>query len=143
MIYVGYRYHWDQGMIGLSLAGVGICSAAVQGGLIGPIVGWMGERRALMFGLGAGAVGFAIYGFAATPTIFWVGVPLMALWGVAGAASQGLSSARVGPSEQGQLQGALQSVRGIAGLIGPALYTLSFAYAIGAGASLGQPGCPI
>ena len=142
VIYVSYRYHWDQGMIGLSLAGVGLCSAVVQGGLIGPIVGWMGERRAMMFGLGAGAAGFAIYGFAATAPMFWVGVPLMALWGVAGAATQGLTSARVGPSEQGQLQGALQSVRGIAGLFGPGLYTLSFAYAIGAGAALGQPGLP-
>ena len=142
VIYAGYRYHWDQGMIGLTLAGVGICSAVVQGGLIGPIVAWMGERRALMFGLTAGAIGFAIYGLAATGPMFWVGVPLMALWGVAGAATQGLTSGRVGPSEQGQLQGALQGVRGIAGLIGPALYTLSFAYAIGAGARLGQPGLP-
>jgi len=142
VIYASYRYHWDQGMIGLTLAVVGLCSAVVQGGLIGPIVGWMGERRALMFGLGAGAIGFALYGVAATPTLFWIGVPLMALWGVAGAATQGLVSARVGPSEQGQLQGALQSVRGIAGLIGPGLYTLSFAYAIGAGAELGQPGLP-
>ena len=96
----------------------------------------------MMFGLGAGAIGFAMYGLAATPTLFWIGVPLMALWGVAGAATQGLVSARVGPSEQGQLQGALQGVRGIAGLIGPGLYTLSFAYAIGAGAGLGQPGLP-
>lgn len=142
VIYASYRYHWDQGMIGLSLAVVGVCSFVVQGGLIGPIVGRLGERRALMFGLGVGALGFALYGFAPTATLFWAGVPLMALWGVAGAASQGLTSARVGPSEQGQLQGALQSVRGIAGLIGPALYTLSFAYAIGAGASLGQPGLP-
>jgi MFS transporter, DHA1 family, tetracycline resistance protein len=142
VIYTGYRYHWDQGMIGLSLAVVGICSAVVQGGLIGPIVARMGERRALMFGLIAGAAGFAIYGLAATSTMFWVGMPLMALWGVAGAATQGLTSARVGPSEQGQLQGALQGVRGIAGLIGPGLYTLSFAYAIGSGAGLGQPGLP-
>ena len=142
VIYASYRYHWDRGMIGLTLAVVGLCSAVVQGGLIGPIVGWMGERRALMFGLSAGAIGFALYGVAATPTLFWIGVPLMALWGVASAATQGLVSARVGPSEQGQLQGALQSVRGIAGLIGPGLYTLSFAYAIGAGADLGQPGLP-
>src|SRR5471030_952629 len=79
VIYASYRYHWDQGTIGLSLAVVGICSAVVQGGLIGPIVARLGERRAMMFGLGAGAIGFAIYGFAATATMFWVGVPLMAL----------------------------------------------------------------
>ncbi|HEV2676058.1 MAG TPA: TCR/Tet family MFS transporter [Aliidongia sp.] len=142
VIYAGYRYHWDQGMLGLTLAGVGVCSAVVQGGLIGPIVARLGERRALMFGLTAGAIGFAIYGLARTGTIFWIGIPVMALWGVAGAAAQGLTSSRVGPGEQGQLQGALQGVRGIAGLIGPGLYTLSFAYAIGPGVSWGQPGLP-
>lgn len=142
VLYAGYRYHWDQGMIGLTLAGVGVCSAVVQGGLIGPIVKHLGERRALMFGLIAGTVGFATYGLAETGTLFWIGVPIMSCWGIAGAATQGLTSRRVGPGEQGQLQGALQSVRGIAGLIGPGLYTLSFAYAIGAGADWHQPGLP-
>jgi DHA1 family tetracycline resistance protein-like MFS transporter len=142
VLYAGYRYHWDQGMVGLTLAGVGICSAVVQGGLIGPIVSRLGERRALMVGLIAGTAGFAIYALATTGTLFWIGVPVMALWGVASAATQGLASSRVGPGEQGQLQGALQGVRGIAGLIGPGLYTLSFAYAIGAGAGWHQPGLP-
>ena len=40
---------------------------------------------------------------------------------------------RVGPSEQGQLQGANSSIQGIANLVGPFLFTLSFAYSIGAG----------
>ena len=142
VLYAGYRYHWDQGMLGLTLAGVGVCSAVIQGGLVGPIVARLGERRALIFGLIAGTLGFAIYGLAETGTVFWLGVPIMSCWGVAGAATQGLTSSRVGPSEQGQLQGALQSVRGIAGLIGPGLYTLSFAYAIGAGADWHQPGLP-
>jgi DHA1 family tetracycline resistance protein-like MFS transporter len=35
---------------------------------------------------------------------------------------------RVGPSEQGQLQGANSSVMGIAGLLGPGLFTLTFAW---------------
>ncbi len=142
VLYAGYRYHWDQGMIGLSLAVVGICSAVVQGGLIGPIVKRLGERWAMLFGFTAGTLGFAIYGLAPDSSLFWCGVPLMSLWGVAGAATQGLTSARVSAGEQGQLQGALQSVRGIAGLFGPGLYTLSFAYAIGAGAGWGQPGLP-
>jgi MFS transporter, DHA1 family, tetracycline resistance protein len=142
VIYAGYRYNWGQGMLGLTLAGVGICAAVVQGGLVGPVIARLGERRALIFGLGAGAIGFAIYGLAETGAMFWIGVPLMSLWGIAGAATQGLSSARVGPDEQGRLQGAFQGLRGIAGLLGPGLYTLAFAYAIGAGAGLGQPGLP-
>jgi len=37
---------------------------------------------------------------------------------------------RVGPSEQGQLQGANQSIMGIASVVGPLLYGLSFSWAV-------------
>lgn len=37
---------------------------------------------------------------------------------------------RVSPSEQGELQGALASLRGVAMLIGPGLFSLTFAYFI-------------
>ena len=49
---------------------------------------------------------------------------------------------RVGASEQGQLQGANGSVRGITELIGPGLFTQSFAFFIAAGAPLQLPGAP-
>ena len=48
----------------------------------------------------------AIYGLAPTGPWFWVGVPVMALWGVVGPASSDMMSRRVSESEQGQLQGA-------------------------------------
>ena len=74
--------------------------------------------------------------------MFLLGVPVVALWGLAGAASQGLMTRRVGVSEQGQLQGANGSVRGITELIGPGLFTQSFAFFIAAGAPLQLPGAP-
>jgi MFS transporter, DHA1 family, tetracycline resistance protein len=37
---------------------------------------------------------------------------------------------RVSPSEQGELQGALASLRGVAMLFGPGLFSLTFAYFI-------------
>ena len=51
-------------------------------------------------------------------------------------------SRHVGPSEQGQLQGANASLMGIASLIGPAIFTQSFAVFIGAGAMVYLPGAP-
>ena len=39
---------------------------------------------------------------------------------------QSLMTKRVGPHEQGELQGAMGAVRGIAALIGPFLFTLMF-----------------
>ncbi len=37
---------------------------------------------------------------------------------------------RVGPTEQGQLQGANQSLMGMAAVVGPLLFGLSFAWAV-------------
>ncbi len=51
VLYVGYRYGWDSGQVGLSLALVGVSLLIVQGGLVGPIVSRFGERRALVTGL--------------------------------------------------------------------------------------------
>ena len=58
---------------------------------------------------------------------------MSALGGLAGAATQGLMSKCVGPEEQGQLQGANSSLFGIAEMIGPGLFTLTFAYFIAKG----------
>jgi DHA1 family tetracycline resistance protein-like MFS transporter len=49
---------------------------------------------------------------------------------------------RVGASEQGQLQGALSSLRGIAFMIGPILFTSVFASFIGANRGWHLPGAP-
>jgi DHA1 family tetracycline resistance protein-like MFS transporter len=142
VLYATYRYGWDTKTIGLTLAMVGICAMAVQGAAIGPIVRRFGERRALFFGLGCGAAGFLIFGAAPDGLLFWLGVPVMALWGVAGAAAQALATQLVTPEQQGQLQGATSSVASLSQLLGPSLFTLTFAYFIGAEAPFKLPGAP-
>ena len=142
VLYATYRYGWDTTTVGLTLAMVGICSIAVQGAAIGPMVRRFGERRALLLGLGCGAVGFLIYGAAPTGPLFWLGIPVMALWGVAGAATQALTTQLVAPDQQGQLQGATNSVQSVSQLVGPFLFTLTFAYFIGNQAPLKLPGAP-
>jgi len=114
----------------------------VQGTTIGPIVRRFGERRALLLGLACGAIGFLIFGAAPTGALFWLGIPVMALWGVAGAATQALMTRLVAPDQQGQLQGATNSVQSVSQLLGPFLFTLTFAYFIGGGAPLKLPGAP-
>jgi DHA1 family tetracycline resistance protein-like MFS transporter len=119
---------------------VGICAMVVQGAAIGPIVNRLGERRALLLGLGFGAVGFLIFGVAPSGALFWLGIPVMALWGVSGAAIQALMTQLVAPDQQGRLQGATTSVQSVSQLVGPVLFTLTFAYFIGAQAPLKLPG---
>jgi DHA1 family tetracycline resistance protein-like MFS transporter len=142
VLYAGYRYGWDTRQVGLTLGFVGICSGLVQGGLVRPVVARFGERRPLLIGLVCGALGFTLFGVATAGPWFLLGVPLVGLWGMAGPASQGLMTRRVQVSEQGQLQGANGSLRGISGMIGPGLFTFTFAQFIGPEADLHLPGAP-
>ena len=142
VLYATYRYQWTEKTIGLALATVGVCYGLVQGMLVGRIVGRLGERGALMVGLLFGAAGFAIYGLAGVGWLFWLGIPLMSIWGISGPAAQGLMTRRVGASEQGQLQGAISSLRGISGLLGPGLFTLTFANFISTRRDWHLPGAP-
>jgi len=142
VLYMLYRYGFDERIVGLTLAGVGIASIIVQGGVVGPVIKWVGERAALLLGLAFGAVGFLAFALARTGAEFWIGIPLLALWGLESPAAMALMSRHVGASEQGRLQGANASVTGIANLFGPGLFTQIFAVAIGGGREGALAGAP-
>ena len=130
VLYVSRRYGWDTRAVGLSLTLVGICSALAQVALVKPMVTRLGERGAMLAGLLSGAAGMAIFGTATTGTLFAIGTPLMALWGLAPAAAQSIMTRSVSASEQGELQGALGSLAGVASLLGPGIFTLTYARSI-------------
>ena len=129
VLYVMYRFEWNQRMVGISLAVVGVTSI-VMSGLVGPAVNWMGERRALLSGLFFAAVGFSFYGLATATWMFLAAILVNSLWSLAGPTSQALMTRGVSPSEQGELQGEIAALRGVAMLIGPGLFSLTFAYFI-------------
>jgi DHA1 family tetracycline resistance protein-like MFS transporter len=142
VLYMLYRYGSNERIVGLTLAGVGFASIIVQGAVVGPVTQRIGERAALMLGLAFGVAGFLVFALAKTDAEFWIGIPLLALWGLESPACMALMSRLVGGSEQGRLQGANSSVTGIANLFGPALFTQTFAFAIGAGRDWQLPGAP-
>jgi DHA1 family tetracycline resistance protein-like MFS transporter len=136
-----YRYGWNEATNGLALAATGVASIVVQGGLIGPVVKWLGPRRSMAAGLLFGITGFLIYAIGPTDTSVWIAIPIAALWGFYTPAAQSIMTQRVGPSQQGQLQGALGSMMGLAAIVSPPLYTNVFALAIEAKDTM--PGLPI
>jgi DHA1 family tetracycline resistance protein-like MFS transporter len=142
VLYTIYRYAWNQKMNGVSLAIVGVASVVISGFGVARIVKALGERRTLALGLAAGAAGFAIFGLAPAGWIFLAGIPVLMLWNLATPAAQGIMSRHVSSSEQGELQGALSSLRGVAMMVGPGLFTWTFSMAIGAHADLHLPGAP-
>jgi DHA1 family tetracycline resistance protein-like MFS transporter len=127
VLYMGYRYGWNVRSVGVLLGIVGVCSIIVQGVLVGRVVKYLGERRTMLVGLIAGAIGFVIQAIATTGAVYTFGIIVMSLWGLATPALQGLMTRLVGAGEQGQLQGANSSIMGIANLIGPIVFTQIFA----------------
>jgi len=130
VLYACFRYGWNEEMVGLTLAIVGVCGMVVQGGVVKRVVADFGERRTLLAGLLFGMGGFAIFGLAPVGIIFWLGIPVFSMMGLYGPSSQGLMTRHVQPSQQGQLQGANNSIMGVAGVIGPGIFTVTFAYFI-------------
>lgn len=143
ILYTGHRYGWSMTEMGAMLMVTGLLGVIVQAGLVGPIVKRIGERGALLLGLAAGATGFTVYGLAPTQEIYWIGMPIFALFGLVQASIQGLMTRRVQPHEQGQLQGANSSIAGLTGLIGPGLYTFIFAWSLRNEATQHMPGLAI
>lgn len=143
VLYTGYRYGWTPGFMGLTMMATGLAGVIVQTLLVGPVVAKIGERGALLLGAAAGATGFAIYGFAPTGWVYFLGVPVFALMNFLQPGLQGLMTRRVEPSGQGQLQGANQSLQGIASVIGPIVFGLTFAWSIRHDGIMHQPGLAI
>jgi DHA1 family tetracycline resistance protein-like MFS transporter len=142
VIYADFRYHWSDRTVGLSLATVGIFSGLYGALLVKPAVARLRERGAISLGLVCGAAGYAFFGLSRTGLLFWLAIPVLNLMSLVWPSAQSLMSHAIGPSEQGQLQGAINSLRGIAGLVGPGLFTYVFSRSIATGAKIHAPGMP-
>lgn len=136
----GHRFGWTEGDVGVMLAVIGICNIVVQTLLVRPAVRLFGEPLAVRIGLSASILGMIIYGLAPAGWVFLVGIAFQSLAGLMGPSLQALMTRRVGVTEQGKLQGALSSAIGIAGMIGPILFSQVYAWSITGGAWLGLPG---
>ncbi|HKS37968.1 MAG TPA: TCR/Tet family MFS transporter [Verrucomicrobiae bacterium] len=140
VLYTDKRYHWTSAQVGGSLAIVGIMAAIVQGGLARRIVPALGERRAIVVGLINGTVFMASYGLATQGWMVCVLIIVGSFGAVANPALQGLVSRQVPLNEQGALQGALNSLNSLAGILGPIVATKLFGYFAGPRAPIYVPG---
>ena len=130
VLYTTHRYGWSPGFLGLTFLLTGVLGVLVQMFLVGPTVARLGERRTLLVGLATGAAGFLWYGWADTGWVYLLAAPVFALSGFIMPGLQGLMTRKVEPHEQGQLQGANQSLAGIAAIVGPMLFGLVFAWSL-------------
>src|ERR1700692_2098095 len=129
-LYAIYRFAWDSWSIAKSLFVVGVCTAAISAGLTGRVVAWLGERRTLYIGQFFGAVGMMIAGLARSGAVYVASIPVISMWNISFPAAQGIMTHHVSEREQGELQGAIGSLRSIAFVIGPFLFSWTFAWFI-------------
>ncbi|MFZ4082454.1 MAG: TCR/Tet family MFS transporter [Pirellula sp.] len=142
VLYTDSRFKWTPGQVGQALAIVGILNFIVQGALIRPLIGILGERMMVFVGLIGGIIGFTAYGIVDNDKMFLASTVLFCTMGFFSAAIQGLMSKRMDPSTQGQLSGANSSLNGIAGMIGPILFTSVFRTTIDPDGGFYLPGAP-
>ncbi|HVN68816.1 MAG TPA: TCR/Tet family MFS transporter [Candidatus Binatia bacterium] len=140
VIYCIAAFGWSTGSVGLTLTLVGAVSAINQATMVGRVVKRFGERRILLASLVVAVLGLGLLGMP-NGIVFLIGAVLISL-PMYQATSQALMTRRVGAGEQGELQGALGSLRGISMLIGPSIFTLTFAQFAGPWRSLGLLGAP-
>ncbi|PZN93588.1 MAG: tetracycline resistance MFS efflux pump [Alphaproteobacteria bacterium] len=136
------RFGWTPGQVGWSLAAVGVTGALVQGVLSRRLIPRYGARNIVIAGTFSGIAGYLIYAFAGAGWMMYVGITVAALQGLVFPSLQGMMSAGVAPSEQGELQGAVSSIQSLSSIMGPPLMTGSFAYFSSPGAPFYLPGAP-
>jgi DHA1 family tetracycline resistance protein-like MFS transporter len=142
VLFTEYRFGWDAKQVSWMLALVGLCSAIVQGLLVGRVIRALGERRALLLGLACGTLGFMIYGFAGNGWMFLAALPVSALWGLAAPSTQALITRQVSPDAQGRVQGALMSLVSLTGIFAPLMFAWTFGLFISDEAPVHLPGAP-
>ncbi|QND53750.1 TCR/Tet family MFS transporter [Phyllobacterium sp. 628] len=122
-----YRYDWNQRDIGLSLGVFGMGGAIVMGFILPRVVARFGEWHTAVIGLVFTALGFFGYAAAWQGWMVYAVIVATCLESVADPAMRSIASAKVPPSEQGELQGAMTSLFSITNIIGPLIFTQIFA----------------
>jgi DHA1 family tetracycline resistance protein-like MFS transporter len=134
------KFNWSSRDVGLSMSFVGVCAVLVQGLAVGPVVKRLGERRAMLIGFTLFAVSFLGYAFATAGWMMYFWIVPFAFGTVASIAATALMSRQVPANQQGELQGAISSLRSITACIAPLMMTGLFSYFTSDAAPVQFPG---
>jgi DHA1 family tetracycline resistance protein-like MFS transporter len=135
VLFAAHRHGIGPLEVGAMLAAFALLDLTMQGVLVGPVTQRFGDRPTMIFGLVAAALSLLAMGLA--PTAGWFAAALLgtSLWGLSEPTIKSLMSRRVSEREQGQIQGAAQSVIGLAGISGPLFFGWLYGFS-----SLSMPG---
>lgn len=131
---------WSTGMIGLSLAAVGVTIAISQIFITGPTVKRFGERDAATIGLIVGIFGFIAYAFVRETWQAFAAMACIALQGLVQPSLMAMLSRRATPETQGEVQGISSMTLGVGSILGPLVLTAPMAYFTSTSAPIHFPG---
>ncbi len=137
-----YRYGWSEAQIGLSLGAYGICAALVMLLVLPRAIRILGEWRAALLGMAVSAAGLMAFGLAWQGWMIYVVIAASALEALADPPLRSIAAAKVPPSAQGELQGAMTSLSSLTTIVGPLLFTQVFFRFTGENAVVEVPGAP-
>ena len=135
-----YRFQWTEGMVGISLAVVGLLVGAVQAGLTRVINPKLGNEKSIYLGLFLYTIGLALFAFATEGWMMFAFLVPYCLGGIAGPSLQATLAQHVPPNQQGELQGALTGLMSLTTIIGPLMMNNLFAFFTGEKAPFHFPG---
>jgi multidrug resistance protein len=119
-LFVAHRFGFDAGQTGYFFAGFGLLGAVVQGALIRPIVGRLGDKSTFILGLVCSAAGLVAATLTWSAALFAVAlVPLALGIGFGHPTMSSLVSRTAKEDEQGRVQGAASAVESLGRAIGP------------------------
>jgi DHA1 family tetracycline resistance protein-like MFS transporter len=134
------RFEWTEAAIGASLAFVGVLMAFTQGYLTGKLVPRIGEYRAVILGVGSGALSMALLAFTTQTWFVYVALAAGTLQGLAYPSMNAIMSKQIPPDQQGELAGGVASMMSLTTIIGPLMMTQILGRFSGAGAPVYFPG---
>lgn len=122
VLFAAHQHGLSTLQIGALLTFSSVLDLIVQGVVVGPATARFGDRRTMIAGLSGGAFSFLAMGFAPDALWFVAAMVPASLMGLAEPTLKSLLSRRVSESEQGRLQGAMQSLASVAGISGPIFF---------------------
>ncbi|MEJ2335332.1 MAG: MFS transporter [Gemmatimonadales bacterium] len=106
---------------GAFFAFAGVVSAVTQGGLVGPVVGRLGERRTAISGTSTVVLALVVLAWAPGTGGILASLALLGVgWGLFNPSLLGILSSRADAADQGSVLGVNQSASALARVIGPA-----------------------
>lgn len=123
-----YRFQWNEKMVGISLAVVGLLVGVVQAGLTRVINPKIGNEKSIYLGMLLYALGLILFSVATDGWMMFLFLIPYCLGGIAGPALQSTMAGHIPGNEQGELQGALTGLMSLTTIIGPLMMNNLFNY---------------